>query len=228
MSRRKQTRGVCAFCGRNLTGGGMSRHLATCSKRQEAIRAADESPGRRTRLLHLHLRDAWRENYWLYLEMDARAPMAHLDDYLRAIWLDCCGHMSAFFLGKPWLGRGVPMGAPAGRALQPDQKIYHLYDFGTTSTTLIRVVGAREGKPLTHHPIYLMARNSPPEYPCMECGQPARWFCWECQIEEDKSGLLCDLHLEDHPYEDYGPPVEIVNSPRMGLCGYAGPAEPPY
>jgi len=33
---------------------------------------------------------------------------------------------------------------------------------------------------------------------------------------------------EAHPHEEYGEPIEIVNSPRLGLCGYTGPADPPY
>jgi hypothetical protein len=34
--------------------------------------------------------------------------------------------------------------------------------------------------------------------------------------------------MEEHPHESYGEPTLLVNSPRVGLCGYEGPAEPPY
>ena len=44
----------------------------------------------------------------------------------------------------------------------------------------------------------------------------------------NKIGMLCQLHAGTHPHDDYGNPVSIVNSPRMGMCGYDGPAEPPY
>jgi hypothetical protein len=47
-------------------------------------------------------------------------------------------------------------------------------------------------------------------------------------VEDDAPGLLCAQHAATHPHENYGEPVELVNSPHMGMCGYDGPAEPPY
>ena len=73
-----------------------------------------------------------------------------------------------------------------------------------------------------------MARNNPPELICMECDQPASGICIECVYEDDKDGLLCRQHVKTHPHRDYGDPMPVVNSPRMGMCGYEGPAEPPY
>jgi hypothetical protein len=67
-----------------------------------------------------------------------------------------------------------------------------------------------------------------PETPCMECQRPAAWLCLECVYDLAKPGLLCDKHNEAHPHTDYGEPVPLVNSPRVGMCGYEGPAEPPY
>ena len=96
------------------------------------------------------------------------------------------------------------------------------------SETLIKTVGVRKGKPLTAHPIYLMARNDPPEAHCIECGEPALWLCLECLYERNEPGTLCDQHAQDHPHDDYGEPMPLVNSPRVGMCGYCGPADPPY
>jgi len=31
--------------------------------------------------------------------MRGSATLAKLDDYLRAIWLECCGHLSKFTIG---------------------------------------------------------------------------------------------------------------------------------
>jgi hypothetical protein len=104
----------------------------------------------------------------------------------------------------------------------------HLYDFGTTSETDIKVVDFREGKATTQHPIALLARNQMPEAVCQECGQPAAWLCMECIYEQSKPGFLCADHVEDHPHDNYGEPLPLVNSPRLGMCGYDGPAEPPY
>lgn len=46
--------------------------------------------------------------------------------------------------------------------------------------------------------------------------------------ELDKEGTLCDVHDEDHPHTEYGELPPLVNSPRLGMCGYLGPANPPY
>jgi hypothetical protein len=67
-----------------------------------------------------------------------------------------------------------------------------------------------------------------PEATCITCGQPATHLCMECLIEEQVWGALCTAHAHTHAHEDYGEPIELVNSPRLGMCGYTGPAEPPY
>jgi hypothetical protein len=206
MTKGKQSRGKCAFCGREMAKGGLTRHLAACTKRQEAMRAADQKRGRGQALYHLQVQDAWRGDYWLHLEMKGSATLEDLDDYLRAIWLECCGHMSRFSVGG-WRGDDIPMKVRAEWVFEP---------------------GVREGKPLTAHPIVLMARNDPPEFLCVECGQPASWLCVECVYELEEPGTLCNEHAQNHPHEDYGEPMPLVNSPRVGMCGYVGPAEPPY
>jgi len=111
---------------------------------------------------------------------------------------------------------------------QPGLELTHIYDYGTTSETKVMVVDVRQGKPQSPHPIFLMARNHLPEARCMECGELAAWLCIECLYEHDQDGWLCDKHVEEHPHDEYGEPFPIVNSPRLGMCGYTGPAEPPY
>lgn len=71
----------------------------------------------------------WPE-FWLDLEVRGEAQLQDLDDYLRAIWLECCGHMSAFTLG----GWGTPQLAKegfVGDVFRHRVKIMHVYDFGT-------------------------------------------------------------------------------------------------
>lgn len=228
MARKKQTRGKCTFCGREMTRGGMSRHLRACPKRETAIEKAATSSHKAQTLHTLQARDAWGGDYWLYLEMRGTATLQDLDRYLRAIWLECCGHLSRFS-SDGWGSNEIPMHRKIDQVFGPDVELTHIYDFGTSSHTLIQSMDTRQGKPLTHHPLYLMARNHPPEIPCMECGEPASWLCLECKYERDASGALCDQHIEAHQEHDsYGYAMQIFNSPRTGMCGYDGPAEPPY
>ncbi len=227
MARKKQTRGTCVFCKREMTKGGLTRHLKTCPERQAAIQEADQAPGKDKAVYHLQVQDAWGGDYWLHLEMLGSATLKDLDRYLRAIWLECCGHLSQFSVGG-WSGDEISMSRRIAQVFDIGRELTHIYDFGTSSETLIKAVAKRYGKPLTQNPVFLMARNAPLEWTCMECDKPATWLCLECVYEWGKSGALCDAHAEDHPHDAYGEPMPIVNSPRMGMCGYCGPAEPPY
>ncbi|MFQ5433754.1 MAG: hypothetical protein ACE5FD_02665 [Anaerolineae bacterium] len=221
-----------------MTKGGLTKHLRSCDKRQKAIALANAGKGKDETIFHLQVWDAWATDFWLHLEMRSSATLKNLDNYLRAIWLECCGHLSAFHIGPyrytqifddGWgMDDAKPMDIQVKRLFSPGMKIPYEYDFGTTSELVIHVVDARQGRALTANPIVLMARNLQPEVTCMECDQPGEWLCIECLYEYDEPGFLCDEHADEHPHDNYGEPVPVVNSPRVGLCGYEGPADPPY
>ena len=236
MPRKKQTRGQCAYCGKEMTKGGLSRHLKTCPERQKAVAAANKKRGRNQTIYHLQVQDAWGGDYWLHLEMRGDATLEDLDDYLRTIWLECCGHLSAFEIGPVTYtqlfddGMGWreerSMDVRVDKLFTPGMSIPYEYDFGTTSELVIKVVAERKGKLTTSHPIALMARNSFTPPTCSECDRPAAWICAECMWDEDTDYLFCDEHADKHEHEDML--MDIVNSPRTGMCAYSGPAEPPY
>ncbi|MEJ5311912.1 MAG: hypothetical protein WHX52_19280 [Anaerolineae bacterium] len=227
MTRKQQTKGKCVFCDREMTRSGLARHLRTCPQRQEAINAANQASGEDQPMYHLQVQDGWAGDYWLHLEMKGTATLKDLDRYLRAIWLECCGHLSRFSIGG-WGSDDIPMSRKIAKVFQVGVELTHIYDFGTSSVTLVKAVDVRKGKPLTRHPIFLMARNEMPEVKCMECDQPAAWLCMECIYEFNETGALCDEHAREHPHDNYGEPMPWVNSPRVGMCGYDGPATPPY
>jgi len=223
----EQSGGTCRYCGRELTRRGATRHLSACPERRVIIEDIERTTGPGDRLYHLRAQDQWSNDFWLDLEMRGSATLQDLDKYLRTIWLECCGHMSRFSLSG-WGSDDLPMGLSINQVIQPGLTLLHTYDFGTESNTLIRAISMREGKPTTPYPIVLMARNQMPKDTCTVCGEPAAWLCMECLIEDDVWGSLCDDHLLTHPHDDYGEPVPLVNSPRVGSCGYIGPADPPY
>jgi hypothetical protein len=205
----------------------MTKHLSACPKRQAVIAQAERRKAHREKLYHLHAQDAWGGDFWLELEIRGTATLKGLDHYLRAIWLECCGHMSRFSIGG-WKGAEIAKSKRVEEVFRRGITLTHIYDFGTSSEILIRYVKAREGKPTTPHPIALMARNVQPQAICVECKRPAVWLCMECVIEDEIWGFLCQEHVESHPHEGYGEPIRIVNSPRLGMCGYERPADPPY
>ncbi len=227
MPRAKQTKGICSFCLGEVTKGTAFKHIAACPKRQAAVDASEAKPGDVEPLYYLRAGDSYLKDFWLDLEVRGNAKLKDLDKYLRAIWLECCGHLSQF-TADGFGSRVAGMTRQIGDVFGDGLEWMHLYDYGDTSETVIKAVGVREGKPTTKHPVALLVRNLPPETPCMVCQDPAAWFCRECQIEDNTEGMLCDTHKRKHPHKDYGGPIPLVNSPRLGMCGYTGPAKPPY
>jgi hypothetical protein len=227
MPRGTQSRGQCAFCGYITTKGSMLKHLTICPARNAQIASAEQTQRPPEKLYHLRAQDAYSSAFWLELEARGGTKLSDIDAYLRAIWLECCGHLSRFSVGG-WGSDEIAKSRRVDAAFRGDVELTHIYDFGTSSETRIKVMGQRTGVVLNERPILLLARNVMPEAPCMTCGQPATHLCTECMIEDDTPGLLCAQHAATHPHKNYGEPVELVNSPRMGMCGYDGPAEPPY
>jgi hypothetical protein len=226
---RKQTKGNCTFCNKELSKGTVSKHLATCSQRQAAIEKAESGKGTTELLFHFRVQDAYRKDFWLDLEMRGSKSLSNLDDYLRAIWLECCGHMSEFTIGGRSLSRQIGKQRKIVEVFQQSgETLNHIYDMGTSSETIIKLVTARQGKPLTSKPIVLMVRNQMPDDKCIECGESATALCIQCTVEDETWGTLCETHAESHHHTDYGEPMPLVNSPRLGMCGYNGPAEAPY
>lgn len=232
MTKRKISRGTCYFCDNTYAKNGIVRHLRACDARKEAMSEVPSEKTRTTTLFHL-LADG-DSDYWLHLEMPADATLQDLDSFLRRIWLECCGHLSAFTIGDrrfdshpvddDWgFYTSQTMDVALGEILEPSMEFSHEYDFGTTTALTIRVYEKYEGRIGKDETVRVLARNNPPDIRCYECDGPATTWCLWCH--EDYWLLpLCDKHAEEseHYEEDFLP---IVNSPRTGMCGYTGPYE---
>ena len=163
----------------------------------------------------------------MHLEASSEAMLDDLDGFLRETWLECCGHLSAFRLGERsfsaspmdgmWGIQDEPTSTKIGKLLSPGQTLAYEYDFGSTTELMIRVVAERPGQPT--QPITVLARNDLPEIKCVACERTATSLCSECSYEDD--AWLCDACAATHECgEEMLLPV--VNSPRMGVCGYSG------
>jgi len=222
-----------------MTRSGLARHLKTCPKRLEAQAAATAATATAKRrgqtLYHLQVQDAYDGYFWLQLEMRGDATLYDLDYYLRAIWLECCGHLSQFKIGsrryteifEDGLGIGDEhsLDIAVEKLFMPGMEIPYEYDFGSTTELIIKVMDRRRGQPTTPHPIVLMGRNKFEPPPCTECDEPATYICTECTYARDRYEF-CDAHARGHEHEEYL--MALVNSPRTGVCGYSGPGLPPY
>jgi hypothetical protein len=225
--------GKCNLCGAVVGKAAMSGHLRSCRKKATSTQAT-KKPARST-AFHLVVEGRYLPEYWMHLEVPAEATLGTLDLFLRDTWLECCGHMSEFEI------KGVRYSAePVGfmpvfmdeeeepdegsmevklkDVLAPGKKFEHAYDFGSTTHLRLKVV-SEDASSLKPKEIQVLARNEPPVIPCEVCGKPATQVCTTCLYSG--RGWLCEECAAQHDCED---PMflPVVNSPRVGVCGYAG------
>lgn len=79
--------------------------------------------------------------YWLQIETRATASLAQLDGLLRSTWLECCGHLSVFHVGRVEISKRTRIGGLPTQVRAFDYE----YDFGSTTYLTGRVVGGRVG-----------------------------------------------------------------------------------
>jgi len=218
-----KSEGGCSLCNQRCGKTAMSRHLLQC--------AASHSTGTGTAVPRV-LIAAEGGPYWLHVDASVKATLDDLDAFLRKIWLECCGHMSQFTIGNTPYDRvendDFGLGAPSGSMntklaavfTRPGLTARYEYDMGSTTELKLRLVGIFEGRERAGR-VRLLARNEPPMWPCDRCGTPATNICPHCADERD-GALLCDTHVESHGCEGPEGMLPVVNSPRMGVCGYTG------
>lgn len=196
------SKGNCYICGRTLSKSGMKKHILT-----HEYSETDKQPS-----VILKIEDSLGF-YWLFLDMSYTATLKTLDNFLREIWLECCGHLSAFYTGyHDEIGMNTKISS-----FSEGDIIHYDYDFGSTTKLKITVVGYTNRKK-QKKAIRLLARNEKYEFACQNCGKQADYICCECMWEKD-TPFLCEDCADEHEHEYI---LTVVNSPRMGVCGYNG------
>ena len=97
------SKGICNFCKGEFEKGKMTQHLKSCKERKAVIVAEETGKSRKpkkSKLFHILVEGQYLPMYWMHLEMPASLSLLDLDDFLRAMWLECCGHLSEFRIGK--------------------------------------------------------------------------------------------------------------------------------
>lgn len=167
----------------------------------------------------------------MHLVAPAAIELAELDQYLRDVWLECCGHLSSFFVGSAEYKWQIfemdelfaafgerelkTMDVELGLVAPPRTQFSYWYDYGTTTTLRLRSMGELDGDRGGH--ITLLARNDAPAIDCSMCGAPATWVS---PSDDDWIAMTAGLCDNCAPASDYRLP--IVNSPRRGVCAYDG------
>lgn len=216
--------GRCTLCDELYTKQGMSNHLRSC--RTDHYKEDQDT-------FHLRAEGTYRPEFWVHFEVAADTTLQSLDQFLRHMWLECCGHMSAFTIDD--MRYSVQpmeqfderdMDVEVGAVLDEGREFSHQYDFGTTTELSLCVVERDD-----HHcgfgvtadygdmPVRLLARNDMPDIRCGVCGDEATVVCSVHSHEQD--GWLCDDCQADHECEREMV-LPVVNSPRVGMCAYTG------
>jgi hypothetical protein len=204
----------------------MTKHLESCKQRKTASETSAERRNlQKAKSFHLVVEGRYLPEYWMHLVVPSNAMLKDLDNFLRDIWLECCGHLSAFTIEgtrysispmREYNERAMKVAL--GDVLSSGMKFYHEYDFGTTTELVLRVISELESESKGKS-IQLLARNEPPSIACESCGKIATQVCTECIFSG--KGWLCDECALGHECgEDML--LSVVNSPRVGMCGYRG------
>ena len=154
--------------------------------------------------------------FWLDMAMKPDGKLKDIDRLLRRTWLECCGHLSEFSTGAH---REVSMNTNVNKALGSGERLGYVYDFGSSTELVVRVLGG--AKAFSKGVVRLAARNEPRTWPCDTCGKAATVVCAQCLYEG--KGFCCPAHVSSHDCGDEML-LPVVNSPRMGVCGYTGEA----
>ena len=221
---RQISNGRCSLCGGSFSKKAMTNHLKSC-KPDEDMSKKPVSRAKTAKSFHLVVEGRYAPEYWMHLDVPANAKLEVLDGFLRQIWLECCGHMSAFEIENTRYSvapmsefRERGMNVQLNGLLRPGIEFYHEYDFGTTTHLVLKVVSETE-REHNDKSIQVLARNEPPPISCVSCQNAATQICTECAWSGE--GWLCDKCAAEHKC-DKDMFLPVVNSPRVGECGYTG------
>jgi hypothetical protein len=203
----KKSTGNCYVCGASLDRAAMGKHLLE----------SHGGDGGTQECCLLNIEGLYNKDYWLYVDVPVEKTLStsNLDSFLRKIWLECCGHLSEFYVDDH---NEIAMSQKLNSFAAGD-KFFYSYDFGDTTELEITVIGRIMRKP-QKGPVRLLARNAPPVFECAACGKPSHYICIE-YVEPFENKFYCMNCAEKHEDDDH-PMLPVTNSPRMGVCAYDG------
>lgn len=170
--------------------------------------------------------------FWMYVQVSTEATFGVLDRFLRAVWMECCGHFSEFTVGGRPAGKRKRLSA----ALSDGSEFEYRYDMGDATELRLTVIGrsARimdlggwvrndayfpppmvvgEGK------VRIVALHDAVRYNCEKCGNEASYVCPQCI--HDGTGACCGACAPDHKCGN-DMLLATAQSPRVGSCSFEG------
>lgn len=177
--------------------------------------------------------------FWMVVQVAKNYTLQDIDEFLRSVWLDCCGHASGFRIGDYFYDYSSEYDMDSDSKSiksklssvldQKNMSFSHSYDFGTETTLQLTVLeSATSLISDIRTKVRLLAIHDPVKFICDKCGGAATSVCGFCSIWEPGS-ILCDSCMEKHScyVDDDSCSMQLVQSPRTGMCGYEGPVAVP-
>jgi hypothetical protein len=217
MAKQAAAPGTCYICDEPIT----KRTAVTHLKKKHAEQGDDERYA-------IMVDTPYSSPYWMVLLVKPGATLEDLDSSLRDIWVECCGHLSAFTIdGTEYqsssesgmnddFSDAKSMKVKIERVLCPGMAFLYEYDFGTTTVLRLKVADTITWQ-TEKDKIVMAGKNNQPEIPCTKCGEPASYH----YLENDDETVLCVDCSSDEDLDDCYL-LSICNSPRTGQCGYEG------
>jgi len=230
-------KGFCSLCQTDIGARAAKKHLIKEITTQSDLNKPDST----------FLLVAKSDPFWMYIQISENATVQKLDDLLRTEWVDCCGHMSYLEFYPEGKKRGKKRcfwyseqnfvclshnhfddmeahehsmdSVKAKDVMRVNGDINYAYDFGTPThvflTVLEKIPNTADKNEATCE---MIAKNKPPVWICSEkrrtCNNASKYICSQCGI------AICKECKHRHIHDERLLPV--VNSPRMGACGYCG------
>ena len=235
--------GTCVLCQEMVNDITASGHLIECIARQDLPRASRSDPTGHDQSLHLSVHDG-SGLYWMELAVRADTTLRRLDEFLRGMWLECCGHLSEFKIqgtrysnlaphpddpdadfirAEYWMEDDeVHMDVAVADVMPEGVEVGYEYDYGSTTELYLENLGRhgdllsllRPRQPWHGNCVAVLARNDPDEE-CVACQGPARWRLLSPDSDGRELIPFCDgCRPEAGRYQ------LVMNSPREGIDCY--------
>ncbi len=225
-SKIQKTNGICSLCGGVFGKTAMKKHIIQCLQKHPSRKPSGFPVPIQTRLFTILVRGSFMHEYWMYIEVPSNSLLRGLDNFLRNIWVECCGHLSSFTINNinyisetdEYFKEDKSMNYLLEKVLKYGKEFYYEYDFGSPTYLELKVVDEREIED-SDRSIEIIARNDPPVVNCDSCGKIATYICRQCGHSGD--GWICDDCAPEHKCGEEAL-LPVVNSPRVGVCGYSG------
>jgi hypothetical protein len=149
--------------------------------------------------------------YFIYACVGLNCKFSDLDKFLKEVWCECCGHMSEFNLFENGVG-------PIGKIKKTEKiskyktgdRFEYQYDMGDTTTIYLEILDVLSGEDKTKE-IEILKKNEQPKIICENCDNESKYY------DQENDEFVCEECAEEIEEERK---LNVVNSPRTGVCGY--------